>query len=121
MIVAALEPRVLAELLILAREMSLDALVEVHNEAEMETAVESGADLIGINNRNLDTFEVNLQTTFDLIPKIPNGTTSVSESGIGSYLDVGLLRDMGVDAVLVGETFMRSNNVAAAVRKLMGW
>jgi indole-3-glycerol phosphate synthase len=121
LIVAALEPRVLADLLSLARELSLDALVEVHDESELKTALEAGADLIGINNRNLDTFEVHLQTTFDLLPKIPNGIATVSESGISSHLDVNLLRDVGVDAVLVGEAFMRSNNVRAAVHKLMGW
>jgi len=120
LIVAALEKKVLADFLKLARELSLDALVEVHDEGELQTALEAGADAIGINNRNLNTFEVNLQTTFDLIPKIPDGIVTVSESGIFSSLDVGLLRDVGVDAVLVGEAFMRADNVVAAVRRLMG-
>ena len=106
-------------LLALARELSLAALVEVHTEAELERALDSGARAVGINNRNLETFEVSLQTTFDLVAGIPNCVVKVSESGIESPLDVGLLRDAGVDAILVGEHLMRQDNVRSAARSLM--
>ena len=120
LIVACLEDSLLGELLALAREMSLDALVEVHNEEELGRAITAGADIIGINNRNLATFEVDLQTTFDLLPKVPEGRTIVSESGIQSHLDVALLHDAGADAILVGESLLRQPNIQRAVRILLG-
>lgn len=120
LIVAALRKTDLIGLLGLAQEIGLDVLVEVHNESELDCAIEVGSDIIGINNRNLATFEVDLQTTFDLVSKIPKDVVVVSESGIASYLDISLLRDAGVNAVLVGETLMRSTNIVKSVHDLMG-
>jgi len=120
LIVAALDDGRLREMLEVCRNLSLAALVEVHTEAELDRALGAGATLVGINNRDLETFEVNLQTTFSLLPRIPEGVIKVSESGIGSPLDVALLRDAGADAILVGEWLMRQDNVRTAVRSLMG-
>lgn len=120
LIVAALDDARLRQMLVLSRRLSLTGLVEVHSEGELERAIAAGAGVVGINNRNLETFEVSLQTTFDLLPRMPDTVVKVSESGIESHLDVALLRDAGVDAILVGESLMRQTNVRAAVRKLMG-
>jgi indole-3-glycerol phosphate synthase len=120
LIVAALDDAKLRDLVGLAKELSLAALVEVHAADELDRALAAGAEIVGINNRNLETFEMSLQTTFDLLPHIPDGIITVSESGIESNLDVGLMRDIGVNAILVGESLMRQDNVRSAARKLMG-
>jgi indole-3-glycerol phosphate synthase len=119
LIVAALDRSQLAELAGSARALGLDVLVEVHDESELEIAVESGAELIGINNRNLRTFEVDLQTTFDLLAEIPAGTVVVAESGISTHEQVASLDQVGVDAILVGEALMRSDDLAQAVQRLL--
>lgn len=103
-----------------ARALELDALVEVHSEAELAAALELDVDVIGINNRDLDDFSVDLRRTFELLPDIPAGKTVVSESGIGSRRDVEELERVGVDALLVGETLMRAPDPEAAVRELTG-
>ncbi|KUO68785.1 MAG: indole-3-glycerol phosphate synthase [Clostridia bacterium BRH_c25] len=90
-----------------AGELGLFCLVEVHTREELYIALDSGCDIIGINNRNLKTFNVDLRTTEELIRGIPGGITVVSESGIKSPQDVRYLRELGVNAVLIGETFMR--------------
>jgi indole-3-glycerol phosphate synthase len=104
------------------REMAayykMAALVEVHNEEELDRALASGADIIGVNNRNLHTFEVTLETSLRLAEKIPSGVVKVSESGIHSSSDVKRLRDAGFDAFLVGEHLMKSPDPAAALREL---
>lgn len=120
LIVAALRSEELADLLQLARELGLDALVEVHTEEELETAAGAGADIVGINNRDLRTFETTLEVTARLAPRVPKGATLVSESGIYRREDLAFLSEHGVDAVLVGEALARERDVQAKVRELIG-
>ena len=103
----------------LARELGMDVLVEVHNEEEMEKALKTHASIIGINNRDLTSFNVDLSVTQRLIRLIPENKIIVSESGISSYEQVMFLKSLGVNAVLIGETFMRSQNIGEKVRELM--
>ncbi len=119
LIVRALEDPRFRELLQASREAGLAALVEVHDEAEMLRAVDAGAEVIGINNRNLDTFVTDLATTERLAPLAPRGTTLVGESGISSRADVERLCRAGVHAVLVGEELVKSPDAAEAVRRLL--
>ena len=119
LIVKMLSESELAELLTQAGNVGLDALVEVHNQRELDCALIAGAELVGINNRDLTTFEVDLETTLRLAGQIPDGVTVVSESGIRTSEDVARLRDAGVHAVLVGESLMRQADVEQAVRELM--
>jgi len=102
-----------------ARALDLDALVEVHDEDELECALELDVDVIGINNRNLADFTVDIGTTLDLLAAVPAGKTVVSESGIESREQIDELERVGVDAVLVGETVMRAPDPEAAVRELV--
>jgi indole-3-glycerol phosphate synthase len=112
------DPALLADLHAEARAIDLDALVEVHTEDELVSALELEADVIGVNNRNLEDFSVDLGRTFELLPEVPAGKTVVSESGIESRADVEELERIGVDAVLVGEALMRAPDPEAAVRDL---
>ena len=118
LIVAALEPRQLARLHAEALALDLDVLVEVHDERELEVALELDADVIGINNRDLTDFSVDLQRTFELLSDIPAGKTVVSESGIATREQLDELERVGVDAVLIGEALMRAEDVEAACRAL---
>ena len=102
-----------------AARLHLSALVEVHNRAELDIAIAAGADLIGVNNRDLSTFHVTLQTSLDLASHMPTGAILVSESGIQSAADIGLLRDTGYHAFLVGEYLMKSGDPAAALAQLV--
>jgi len=120
LIVACLEAPLLRELMSACRSLGMDALVEVHDEHEMEAAAEAGADLIGINNRDLHTFAVDLVTTERLAPLAPSGAVLVAESGIRTRDDVQRLKDCGVRAVLVGQTLMSVRDVEAAARCLVG-
>ena len=120
LIVSALSPRELAEMLAVCREAQLDALVEVHTPGEARMALDAGADLVGVNNRDLKTFATDLQTTFDLLEHLPDDLVVVSESGIRSRDQVVRLRDAGVDAVLVGEHLMRQPDVGRELRALLG-
>lgn len=120
LVVRTLEPGELYELHAEARALDLDVLVEVHSEAELEVALELDADVIGVNNRDLDDFSIDLERTLALLPDVPAGKTVVSESGIGTREDVEELEGVGVDAVLVGEALMRSGDPEAAVRDLAG-
>jgi indole-3-glycerol phosphate synthase len=95
------------DLAVLAAELGMDVLVEVHDERELERALALNTPLIGINNRDLRTFRTNLETTTSLLKKIPPDRVVVTESGIGVSADVALLRTQGVNAFLVGETFAR--------------
>lgn len=104
----------------LGRELDMAVLVEVHDELEMARAVMAGAQIIGINNRDLRSFQTRLETTFALLPAVPDGAISVSESGIGCRQDVERLAAAGVDAMLVGESLMREADVGAKVRELLG-
>ena len=119
LIVAALEDATLRELLRLAGELRLDVLVEAHDAGEVQRAVDAGAEIIGINNRDLRTFTVDRELAIRLRPAIPSDRIVVAESGIRNAADVARLRDAGVDAVLVGETLMRAADPAAALRDLL--
>jgi len=118
-IVAILKPDKLEELLFLSHQLSMSCVVEVHNEAELEIALKSGAKIIGINNRNLSTFSVDLATTERLRPLIPRDRIVVSESGISGRSDMEKLRQWGVDAVLVGESLISAPNIVAKMRELL--
>ena len=118
LIVAALANAELQELLAAAGNLGMDALVEVHDGRELERAVAAGADTIGVNNRDLRTFEVDLETTHRLAPGVPEGTVLVAESGVYSRADIESLKPCGIDAVLVGEGLMRSADIEAAAREL---
>lgn len=100
----------------LAAELGLAALVEVHNETELERAIDSGAEIIGVNNRNLDTFEVSLEVSLRLSEKMPDDVLRVSESGIFKRADIELLQGAGFRAFLIGESLMKSSDPAAALR-----
>ncbi len=120
LIVALMDGSQLSDYLGLTAERGLTALVEVHDSAEMARAKEAGAQLIGINNRDLKTFNTTLDTTFELLEHVPDGVTIVSESGIHGREDVERLEEAGVDAILVGETLMRAEDIGAKVRELLG-
>jgi len=119
LIVAILTPERLEELLKLSHELGMSCLVEVHNETELETALENQASIIGINNRDLSTFTVDLATTERLRPLIPPDRIVVSESGIKNRSDMVRLRQWGVDAVLIGESLMSAPDVAAKMKELL--
>jgi indole-3-glycerol phosphate synthase len=120
LIVAMLEPDLLADLLALASTLGLEGLVEVHDEQELGRALAADAQVIGINNRDLRTFEVDLATTEHLRPLIPQGRVVVAESGIHSRADVQRLRALGVNAVLIGEAVVTAEDPAAKIRELLG-
>jgi len=119
LIVAVLEQDQLIALKHRARELQLDALVEVHDDAELDRALAAGCDLIGVNNRNLHTFEVTLDTSFDLVKRIPKGVIKMAESGIESAADIARLSDVGFDAFLIGESLMRAPHPGDALRALL--
>ena len=119
LIVAILTPEKLSELLQLSHQLGMMCLVEVHNEAELETAMQSEAKIIGINNRDLNTFKVDLNTTARLRSLIPPDRIVVSESGIKGHEDMEKLRGWGVNAALIGEALMSSPDIAAKMRELL--
>lgn len=118
LVVGSLRPHELGSLHGLARDLDLDALVEVHDEGELHAALEIDADVIGINNRNLEDFSVDLATTFELLHDVPAGKIVVSESGIVERVQIDELERVGVDAVLVGEALMRAPDPELAAREL---
>jgi indole-3-glycerol phosphate synthase len=120
LVVAALEPDELEQLHAEADALDLDCLVEIHDAEELEAALAVDAEVIGINNRDLTDFSVDLDRTFQLLADIPAGKTVVSESGIRSRDEVQELDRVGVDAVLIGETLMRSADPEQACRDLVG-
>jgi indole-3-glycerol phosphate synthase len=120
LIAAALDLGAMREMEALAGELGLAVLVEVHNAAELEAALELSTPLIGVNNRNLRTFEVSLQTTLDLLARIPAGRIVVTESGILTPDDVARMRAHAVHAFLVGEAFMRVPDPGEGLRALFG-
>jgi indole-3-glycerol phosphate synthase len=120
LILAMLDDAALRDLHAAVRAWGMAALVEVHNQPEAERAVAAGATLIGINNRDLHTFTVDLATAERLAPQLPPGTTSVGESGIGTAADVQRLEAAGVDAILVGESLVKASDRRAAIRALVG-
>jgi indole-3-glycerol phosphate synthase len=118
LIAAALDRERLAALSARAAELGLDALVEVHDEAELDVALGAGARLLGINNRNLKTFETDLAVTERLAPRVPAGVLLVAESGIFAFQDLARLARAGAHAFLVGESLMRQPDLADALRAL---
>src|SRR6266849_3383139 len=119
LIVAALDQKELMSLARIARSQSLDVLCEAHDEPELQRALDAGCDLIGINSRNLRTFEVNLETAFRLAEKIPAGCVRVAESGIQSGADIARLRSAGYEAFLIGESLMKAEHPGETLAKLM--
>lgn len=103
----------------LAGELGLAALVEVHNETELDRALESGAEIVGVNNRNLETFDVSLDVSLRLSERMPAGVLCVSESGISTRSDIDLLRGAGFHAFLIGESLMKASDPAQALRALL--
>jgi indole-3-glycerol phosphate synthase len=120
LIVAALNQDELITLHRRAHELQLDVLSEVHDAAELDRALAAGCDLIGVNNRNLHTFHVDLSTSLQLVTRIPADVVKVAESGIDSAVDIARLRDAGFDAFLIGESLMRAQDPGTALRKLLG-
>lgn len=118
LIAAALSAQQLREFEAVASELGMDVLVEVHNRAELDIALELNTSLVGINNRNLRSFETSLQTTLDLLAVVPEGKRVITESGILTTDDVKLMRDNKVDAFLVGEAFMRAPEPGLALQEL---
>jgi len=110
LIAAILEKPLLEELISVVKEFSLSALVEIHTQDELEKVLLTDAEIIGINNRNLKTFNTDIRTTIDLMSFIPDSKIIVTESGIKTKEDILMLSDAGVDAFLIGETFMREQN-----------
>ena len=119
LIVAILEQARLEELLLLSRSLGLSCLVEVHSEDEVERALNSGADVIGINNRDLNTFVVDIDTTRRLRSFIPPGRVVVAESGIRSRSDVERLAEWGINAILVGEALVTTDDVLAKMKEMI--
>lgn len=119
LIVAVLDLAELKELLAAAEELRLDALVEVHDGEELDRALEAGATFIGVNNRNLKTLEVSLETSFELAGRFPDGIVRISESGIRQPDDLKRLQDAGYQGFLVGESLMRQSNQGRALASLL--
>lgn len=119
LIAALLDPSLMADLRGQAAELGLDSIIEVHTEEELEAAVAAGAQVIGINNRNLKTFEVNLSTTERLAPQIPSGTLAVCESGIDSREQMHRVEQWGIRVFLIGEALMRAPEPGKKLRELL--
>ncbi len=120
LIAAILEEREIRDLRELAGRYRMAALVEVHDQRELRTALGTGADIIGVNNRDLRTFEVTLETSLRLAAEMPDGVLKISESGIHSHADVRRLQDAGFDALLVGEHLLKAASPEAELRALVG-
>jgi indole-3-glycerol phosphate synthase len=118
LIVAALQQSQLLELSAYAGELSIDVLVEVHNRQELDRALELDTDLLGINNRNLHTFETDLHTTLDLAQHVPEGKLIITESGINTTTDVASMMSHGIYGFLIGESFMRAPQPGAKLHEL---
>jgi indole-3-glycerol phosphate synthase len=119
LIAAILETKRLEKMIAVSRSLGLGCLVEVHDEGELKKALQSGAEIIGINNRNLKTFEVDLDTTRRLMPFIPEDKIVISESGISRREDVKKLEEWGVDAMLIGEALVTARNIPEKIKELM--
>ncbi len=120
LIVSALTSSQIKKYIGFANRLGLKALIEVHNEEELNTALEANGEIIGINNRDLKTFHTDLKQTEALIPMIPKDKIVISESGIHKPEDIEYLKSLGVDGVLIGEAFMRKPDIASQVRWLLG-
>jgi len=120
-ICAALNVDILKEYIDIAHSLGLSALVETHKEEEVDMALTAGAKIIGVNNRNLETFEIDMTLSERLKKMVPNDKIFVSESGITSPEDIAKLRELGVDAVLIGESIMRSSDKKSAIAHMRGY
>jgi indole-3-glycerol phosphate synthase len=120
LIVRALTPARLAELLSCARTVGVEALVEVHNGPELETAIGAGADVIGVNSRDLDSFQIDIESAWRLLETVPTATVAVAESGMATVADVERAAAAGADAVLIGTALSAVPDPAAAVQALSG-
>ncbi|MBF0486406.1 MAG: indole-3-glycerol phosphate synthase TrpC [Candidatus Omnitrophica bacterium] len=119
LIVAALSDEDLSHFLKATHKLDMDALVEIHDEAELKRALKAGAEIIGINNRNLHTFAVDISTSERIIPLVPQDKVIVSESGIQNHEDVRRLQAAGAHAVLIGETFLKERDIALKIKEVM--
>ncbi len=104
----------------LARSLNLDCVVEIHDEKELDRAMKAGAEIVGVNNRDLTTLEVNLKISQRLIPRIPKDKVIVAESGLRTHDDIRRVQDWGAHAVLIGETFMRAKDIGKKINEIMG-
>lgn len=120
LIMAALDDMTVQSLYNTATDLGMDVLIEIHDEDELNRALKINPMMIGVNSRNLKTLEVNLQTAFHLVQKIPANIIRVAESGISTNAELQALFDAGYDAFLVGESLMREDDISGAVRKLLG-
>ena len=120
LIIKLLPKEMISMLLELAEDLGLDVLVEVHSEQELKIALETDASIIGVNNRNLQTFEVTLQNAVDLAPLIPSDKIKVAESGIFSFNDIQILQMAGYNNFLIGEALVKADNPTALIRSLCG-
>ncbi len=118
LIIAALDQKLLSKLMLKAKSVGLSVLVEVHDEEELQKALDAGSEIIGINNRDLKTFKVDLEVCERLRPKIPSNVTVVVESGLMNREDILRVEKLNVDAVLIGEAFMRSEDIASKMREI---
>lgn len=119
LIVSALESRILRGLIELTHSLRMDAVVEVHDEVELDKAIDAGGRIIGINNRDLKTFEVSLEVSARLAKLIPTDCLAISESGISSSVDIKRLRDYGLTVFLIGETFIKSADPGRELRNML--
>jgi indole-3-glycerol phosphate synthase len=120
LIAAVLEDGILRELLALGRSLGMEPLVEVHSRPELDRVLVAGAQIVGVNNRDLRDFSVRLKTSLDLIHEIPDECIGVSESGLSTPEDIDRLRDAGFDAFLIGEHLMQQDDPAKALIDLIG-
>lgn len=120
LIVAILDDDALRALLTLGRELGMEALVEAHSRGEVNRAIDAGARIVGVNNRDLKTFEVKLETSLELVEMIPEECVAVSESGIHSHEDLQRLQKSGFDAFLIGEQLMTAKDAGTELRKVLG-
>jgi indole-3-glycerol phosphate synthase len=121
LIATAIDRGMLKALFHEAKSLGMDTVIEVHDERDLEKALGIDAEIIGINNRNLNTLEVDLQVTRELMPKVPPGKIVISESGIREPEDIQALAPSGIRAVLIGTAFMESDDISAEVKRVMGW
>jgi indole-3-glycerol phosphate synthase len=119
LIVSMLTKEKLQELFELTQSLWMQSIVEIHDETELETALEVGAEIIGINNRNLHNFITDIEVTEQLAPKIPNGKIIVSESGIKNINDINRIQKAGVNAALIGESLISSKNIATKLKEFI--
>ncbi|NLL32897.1 MAG: indole-3-glycerol-phosphate synthase TrpC, partial [Enterococcus cecorum] len=120
LIVSLLDTQILKQYLDIANSLGLSCLVEAHDEAEIKQAIDAGAKMIGVNNRNLRNFQVNVENTLNLRRAIPKEILMVAESGIQSRSDIALLEKAQIDAVLIGETLMKASDRQAKMAELRG-